>query len=602
MTNGEGREPPRLELRRLPLLVAGALRLAWAAAPRELAVQAGLLAVAGLGLVVPILAGRDLLAALAAGAAPPALVVPALLVVVVLGVTNLAALVAGCRDELLSELLSRHAHRQILRVAAGAELARFEEPGFHDRLQRAMDSADLRPYQLAQGIGALLQALLATVGVAVALGAIEPVLMVVALAVVGPLWVAGVRTGQVMFGLMFRLTAAERERAYLARLLTQRQPAAEVRAYGLGSVLRRRWERRTDERIVEVGRTVRERLRITVQARLFSGAALGALLAALAGLGLTGRMNVADAAAAAGAVLLLTSRLRAAAIGTDLLFEAAPFVADLRTFVAQAFGPEQTPPPAAATFQRLTVEDLTFAYPSATRPALCGVDLEIRAGEVVALVGANGSGKSTLAKLLCQLYQPQRGRIRYDGVDVSGTDPGPLRASIGVLFQDFQRYLFPAGENIAMGRWERAGDAPAVAAAAAAAGADRFVATLPDGYGTRLGPEFDGGTDLSGGQWQRIAVARAFFRDAPFVILDEPTAALDARAEFELFETIRELLAGRTVLLISHRFSTVRSADRIYVLAHGRVIESGNHSELMRLDGRYAEMFTLQAAPYLAAP
>jgi ATP-binding cassette subfamily B protein len=227
--------------------------------------------------------------------------------------------------------------------------------------------------------------------------------------------------------------------------------------------------------------------------------------------------------------------------------------------------------------------------------------MEIGAGEIVALVGENGSGKTTLAKLLCRLYLPQQGRVLWDGTDTAAVDPDEVRRSVAVIFQDFLHYALPAAENIGMGRHQRIGDAEGIRASALHAGADDFLAKLPDGYDTVLGPEFQGGKELSVGQWQRVALARAFFRDAPFIILDEPTAALDARAEHELFESIRTLCRGRSVLLISHRFSSVRSADRIYVLDGGRVAESGSHDELMGLGGRYAELFTLQASAYLAS-
>jgi ATP-binding cassette subfamily B protein len=249
----------------------------------------------------------------------------------------------------------------------------------------------------------------------------------------------------------------------------------------------------------------------------------------------------------------------------------------------------------------LTAEEVSFTYPDATRPAVDRVSLEIDRGEVVALVGENGSGKTTLAKMLAGLYRPESGRILWDDTDLADVDADELRRSIAVIFQDFEKYLLPARENVGLGRRERIDEVEAIIEAAERADADQFLATLPEGYETMLGREFSGGFDLSIGQWQRVALARAFFRDAPFVILDEPTAALDARAESRLFERMRELLEGRSVVLISHRFSSVRSADRIYVLHEGRVVEEGPHEELMERGGLYAELFTLQARAYFDA-
>lgn len=218
----------------------------------------------------------------------------------------------------------------------------------------------------------------------------------------------------------------------------------------------------------------------------------------------------------------------------------------------------------------------------------------------MALVGENGSGKTTLAKLLAALYEPDAGTVRWDGVDVSGYARDGLRRSVAVVFQDFVRYHLTARDNVGLGQVDRIDDDAAIAAAARRAGIDTVVDGLPHGWDTYLSKMFTGGRDLSVGQWQRVALARAFFRDAPFVILDEPSASLDPRAEHALFQSLRELLGGRTVLFISHRFSTVRTADRIYVLDGGRVTEHGSHDELMARDGHYAELFRLQAAAYLA--
>jgi ATP-binding cassette subfamily B protein len=314
----------------------------------------------------------------------------------------------------------------------------------------------------------------------------------------------------------------------------------------------------------------------------------------------TGRMDAADAATAAGAVVLLSQRLGGLTSSVGAMYESSLFLEDFTTFVDAAPAIAAARPPAAPPprFSELAVDRVSFTYPGGQEPSLRHVSLTVRAGEVVALVGPNGSGKTTLAKLLAGLYQPAEGTIRWDGVDASTFDPDLLRANVAIIFQDFVRYFLTVGENIGLGRHERVAEAEALARAAVSAGADEFIQTLRRGYDTRLGPQYDGGTDLSVGQWQRVALARAYFRDAPFLVLDEPTAALDPRGEAELFDGIRGLAAGRAVLLISHRFASVRSADRIYVLREGEVLESGDHVELMGRQGLYAELFDLQASAY----
>jgi ATP-binding cassette subfamily B protein len=300
-------------------------------------------------------------------------------------------------------------------------------------------------------------------------------------------------------------------------------------------------------------------------------------------------------------MVLLGQRLSAGSFGSQMLLESALFLDDFLTFVARAPAGRSAaaaPPPRDPDAPPVVAEDLWFSYAGSDRPVLRDVSVRVEPGQVVALVGANGSGKTTLAKLLAGLYVPERGRVLLHGADTAQAERHAQRRDVAVVFQDFVRYFLPVRDNIAMGRHERFADDAAVVDAARRAGADADVERLPAGYATMLGPAFAGGVDLSAGQWQKIAIARLFFRDAPFVILDEPTAALDARAEHELFARIRELLAGRAVLLISHRFSTVREADRIYVLEEGAVIEAGSHDELLALDGTYAEMFLLQATAY----
>jgi ATP-binding cassette, subfamily B, bacterial len=243
-------------------------------------------------------------------------------------------------------------------------------------------------------------------------------------------------------------------------------------------------------------------------------------------------------------------------------------------------------------------ENVGFRYPDAARWALRELNFELHAGEVLALVGENGAGKTTLVKLLARLYDPDEGRILLDGRDLRDYDLDDLRANIGVIFQDFVRYHLTAGENIGVGQIDDMDNRERIHAAARRSGADEVIAGLPQGYDQLVGRRFKTGVDLSGGQWQKIAIARAYMRDAQVMILDEPTAALDARSEFEVFERFKELSDDRTAVLISHRFSSVRMADRILVLAEGRLEASGTHAELLAQGGRYAELFELQAAGY----
>jgi ATP-binding cassette, subfamily B, bacterial len=594
-------EPPEVQrsLRRLPGLCRAAVRLVWAASPRELLVVLAIKAVNGAGLAVVLLLGRDVVVAVGAAGrsgAGAGEVLPKLLLLtaVTAGLAFLAA-IGREASEILAELTSRHAQAQIVEVA-------YDTPAWHNRLLRASMGGQFRPWQIVEGLVGLVGALVAVVGVAAALLALQPWLVPLVLLAAAPLLIASARSGELLFGFHHRMTEAERRRNYLYMLLSGKDAAKELRAFGLAGFLRERFDRLYDEHLAELRKVARRRLRVSLVGNLAASVVLAGTVAGLLALALGGRIGLAEAGTAAAAVFVLGERLTHAVGSAGMLYESSLFIEDFTSFVA--LKPEvearRRRDPAPAGFRRLVVEDVRFTYPSATEPALEGVSLEIGAGEIVALVGENGSGKTTLAKLLCRLYLPHAGRILWDGVDTASVDADELRRSVAVIFQDFLRYALPARENVGMGRHQRLGDQDAIVAAATQAGAHDTIAKLPRGYDTVLGPEFHGGKELSIGQWQRVALARAFFRDAPFIILDEPTAALDARAEHELFDGIRTLCQGRSVLLISHRFSSVRSADRIYVLDGGRVVESGSHDQLMALGGLYADLFTLQAKAYLA--
>jgi ATP-binding cassette subfamily B protein len=271
---------------------------------------------------------------------------------------------------------------------------------------------------------------------------------------------------------------------------------------------------------------------------------------------------------------------------------------ELLDFTPEVRAPEHPIPFGRPIQQGIEFRNVSYTYEGKDEPAIDNVSFTIAKGETVAIVGHNGAGKTTLVKLLARLYDPQEGQVLIDGHDVRNYDPDALRNEFGVLFQDYVSYQFSARENIGVGRIERLDEMPAIADAALKSGASSIIEGLPQGYETVLGKWFDGGVNLSGGEWQKVALGRAFMREAQILILDEPSAALDAKAEYELFSRLQELAHGRTAIFISHRFSTVRRADRILVFEHGRLIESGTHDELVALGGRYAELFNLQAASY----
>jgi ATP-binding cassette subfamily B protein len=585
--------------RDLPRLLADSVRLVWQAGRNEFLLTAGLQLVSALGIAAQLFIAKAVLSAVletntVAGVAPELGALVGINVAL-----DVARAIEAEQTRILGELVSRRAADRVLDVSTRVDLLAFDSPDFYDRLQRARAQGQWRSLQTVNGLLGLVGAAVAAAGIVIALAALQPLLLPLVLLGYVPLWIVSARNTRDLYDFQFGMTPNERQRGYLFRVLSARDPAKEVRAFGLAAFLRRRYDRLYDERIEELRALGRRRTLRSLVGTLASALVTAGTVAALAYLYVSDRMTLAATGAAVFGLYQLSGRLRTIHFSASSLYEATLFIRDYASFLGLEPAPAASVAAAPAGFQRLTVENVSFTYPDADAPALDGVSLEIGAGEVVALVGENGSGKTTLAKLVAGLYRPDRGRVAWDGVDTADVDRDELRRSIAVIFQDFERYLLPARENVGIGRHEWIEDLDAIARAAGRADADDFLALLPEGYETMLGREFSGGYDLSIGQWQRVALARAFFREAPFVILDEPTASLDARAESRLFERMRALLEGRSVLLISHRFSSVRSADRIYVLSGGRVVEHGSHDELLAAGGLYAELFTLQARAYM---
>ena len=504
-------------------------------------------------------------------------------------------------QRLLGEYVRRSTLEATLDVSTAVDLETFESPEFFDDLQRVQTNSLTQPLSLSTGLITTFGGIMGVAGLTLALILIEPLLVPMLLLSALPLWLVSRATGRLEFDFNYVQTPGHRLRFYLVQTLLGRIEAKEVRAFGLGSPLLRRWHDSYAQYIGDLRAHVRRRLVLSLGGTLATVVVTSAAFALLISFVLDDRISLAEAGASVMAIRLLGSRIEAVFKGITGLFESSLFLEDFHRFLERGRSAAAARPAVAARvkpFRELVVEDVHFAYPHADDEALRGVSMRIGAGDVIALVGENGSGKTTLAKLLGSLFKPTAGRILWDGVDVQTLDRNELRRQIGIIFQDFVRYQLTARENIGYGRAEAVEDAEAVAAAARQAGADQFLERLPDGYETNLGKEFTGGYDLSLGQWQRIALARAFFREANLLVLDEPTASLDARSENELFEYVQALAQGRSVLLISHRFSTVRSADRIYVLHDGQVVEEGSHDDLIANGGRYAELFELQAAAY----
>lgn len=496
------------------------------------------------------------------------------------------------QHRLVGERVSQRVWDRLLDTTARAGLSTYESSGFATALERIQRNAVTRPFAVTQGLLGLSGALLGVVTMSAVLVGVEPLLLPVLLAAGIPAVLLSRWASRTEFSFAHRLTAPFRRRDYVRELLTKRPYAAELRAFGSAGLLRARHRGLNETVTAELRAQVRRRQLIAVLTTVGMAVALGTALLAIVQLVRLGRIDLPEAGAAAIAVRLLSGQLNTLFGSIGGLIESAPFLADLEEFVASA-------PPATPLGDRhpltdgITLRAVEFRYPGQDRPALDAVEIEIRAGEVVALVGENGSGKTTLAKIVAGLYEPDAGERRWDGTELP---PPDVRASVTVIFQDFVRYQLSLRDNIVISADGRT-DADVVETAERAGVLDT-AHRLPDGLDTMLGRDLDEGVDLSGGEWQRVALARALFRDTALVILDEPTASLDPRAEHELFADVRTMLGGRAALLISHRFSSTRMADRIYVLDAGRVVESGTHDELIARAGQYAELYALQSATY----
>jgi ATP-binding cassette subfamily B protein len=503
-------------------------------------------------------------------------------------------------DGLLSERFSNSTSIRLMEHAATLDLEDFEDSELQDKLDRARRQTMGRQALMGQVFGQA-QDVVTIATFAVSLAAYAPALIGLLVLALVPAFLGEAHFNAQSYSLNYAWTPERRELDYVRQTGASVETAKEVKIFGLNAFLVERYRQLSDA-FYEAGRTLATRR-----------AAWGGVLTAVGTAGyyaaygliawrtLRGDFTIGDLTFLSGSFRRLRNLLEGLLMGFSQVAGQALYLDDLFSFfeirpeIVSPPDPRPVPLPLREGFR---FEDVGFRYPGAERWALRHASFTLQAGEVLALVGENGAGKTTLVKLLARLYDPDEGRILLDGHDLREYDLAALRASVGVIFQDFVRYHLTAAENIAVGRIEARGDRARIEAAAHASLADEVIERLPQGYDQVIGKRFRKGVDLSGGEWQKIAIARAYMRDAQVLILDEPTASLDARSEFEVFQRFKELSLGRTAVLISHRFSSVRMADRILVLAEGHIEAAGTHQELLAAGGRYAELFELQAAGY----
>ena len=510
--------------------------------------------------------------------------------------SDLLGRIVSLVDGLLSDRVSNDASVRLMEHAATLDLADFEDAAFQDRMDRARMQASGRMSLMGQLFGQA-QDIITVASFAAGLVVYAPWLMVLLAVALVPSFL-----GEAHFNaLSYVRTPQRRELDYVRQVAASADTAKEVKIFGLSPFLIDRYRTISRDTYDASRRLALRRAVWGVGFAALGTIAYYAAYAYIAWRAVTGSLTIGDLTFLAASFLRLRGLLEGLLTGFSATAGQALYIDDLFSFFRTTPGissPDGALPFPHPVRQGFVFEDVGFRYPGTERWAVRHLSFTLAPGEVLALVGENGAGKTTLVKLLARLYDPVEGRVLLDGRDLRDYDLEALRAAIGVIFQDFVRYNLPAADNIAVGRIEARGDRARIEAAASAALADDVVAKLPDGYDQMIGKRFRNGVDLSGGEWQKMAIARAYMRDAEVLILDEPTAALDARAEYEVFQRFRELSAGRSAVLISHRFSSVRMADRILVLSDGRVEASGTHGDLLAAGGRYAELFELQAAGY----
>jgi len=516
-------------------------------------------------------------------------------------ISSITGQVRALFDRILQTQLTNHVNSMIIRKAIGLDLQFFEDPVFYDTLQNARRQADTSALNIVNSTMQMAQQTITLVSLVVLLVRFSPWLAVISFVAAIPAFLSQSHYAERAFRAVSRRAPEARLLNYLEMLLTGIESVKEIKLFGLGEPLLARY-RELFTRFYQEDRAIAER-------RTRAGLGWG-LLSTLAYYGsyawivlrtVAGLITLGDMTMFLAVFRQSQSSVRSFLDSLNRLYESNLFLDNLMTYLSlrpALVSPVDGLPAPEPIRQGIEFRHVTFRYPGSDVPVLRDINLHIHAGERIALVGLNGAGKTTLVKLLTRLYDPTEGEVLLDGVDLRKYNLASLHQRFGVIFQDFVRYQFTVRENIAFGQVDALDDLDRITSAADRGGASPIINGLPRGYDTMLGRRWEKGQELSGGEWQKIALARAFMRKAEVLVLDEPTSALDAEAEYEIFRRFGELMEGRIAVLISHRFSTVRMADRIVVLSAGKIIELGSHAELVQLDGAYARLFNLQAEGY----
>jgi ATP-binding cassette subfamily B protein len=531
---------------------------------------------------------------------PPRLwwLVAAEFLIAVLG--NLVTRIIDYLDSLLADKYTRHVSIQVMKHAAELDVIAYEDPVFYDRLERARVQATDR-LAMIQMLGRLVQQVITTITLSASIIYFSPWLLLLLIAGVLPAFLGESHFAFLGYAKNFRQTPVRRQLDYLRVLGGSKEAAKELKLFGLSKFLTERFTRLSDQVYEENVSLSRRKLIAGAGLSIVGSLGYYSAYVYVIWKTVTGALSIGSLYFLAGAILQASANIQQIFSTLSGVADQALFLTDLLAFFEMQptirSKPNALPAP-RPIMRGFEFRNVSFAYPGSSRLILKNLNFTFRPGERVALIGENGQGKTTIVKLITRLYDPTEGQVLLDGIDLREYSLEDLYREIGVIFQDFMRYEMTARENVAVGRIEELDDLEAIKTASHKSLADEVVARLPRKYEQMLGRRFETGLDLSGGEWQKLALARAYLRDAQLLILDEPTAALDARSEYEVFERFAELTEGKMALFISHRFSTVRMADRIVVLADGQIAEDGSHEQLMALGGSYAEMFEMQAASY----